>query len=97
VLRGTVSSVGHYAATPPDVLAVMANELQVQELLKSGPKFLVRVALLTNSKTPPGFAWSSSPGPPQAIEGGMTSGAAIIVESRRPICRVIPINLLCAP
>jgi HlyD family secretion protein len=97
VLLGTVSSVGQYAATPEEVLSIIANESQAQELLKSGSKFLVRVALVQNPATPTGLGWSSSLGPSQPIAGGMTvSSGAIIVESRRPLCRVLPIDLMCA-
>jgi HlyD family secretion protein len=97
VLLGTVSSVGQYAATPEEVLSIIANESQAQELLKSGSKFLVRVALVQNPSTPTGLAWSSSLGPNQSIAGGMTvSSGAIIVDSRRPLCRVLPIDLMCA-
>jgi HlyD family secretion protein len=97
VLLGTVTSVGQYAATPEEVLSVIANETQAQEVLKSGSKFLVRVALTRNANTPTGFAWSSSSGPSQPIAGGMSvTNGAIIVDSRRPVCRVLPIDLLCA-
>ena len=97
VLLGTVTSVGQYAATPEEVLSIIANESQAQELLKSGSKFLVRVALVQNPATPTGLGWSSSLGPSQPIAGGMTvSNGAIIVESRRPLCRVLPIDLMCA-
>jgi HlyD family secretion protein len=97
VLLGTVTSVGQYAATPEEVLSIIANESQAQELLKSGSKFLVRVALVQNPATPTGLGWSSSLGPSQPIAGGMTvSSGAIIVESRRPLCRVLPIDLMCA-
>ncbi len=97
VLLGTVTSVGQYAATPDEVLSIIANESQAQELLKSGSKFLVRVALVQNPATPTGLGWSSSLGPTQPIAGGMTvSSGAIIVESRRPVCRVLPIDLMCA-
>jgi HlyD family secretion protein len=97
VLLGTVNSVGQYAATPEEVLSVFANETQAQELLKTGSKFLVRVTLARDPNTPSGFGWSSSSGPSMPIVGGMTiSSGAIIVDSRRPVCRVLPIEKLCA-
>jgi HlyD family secretion protein len=97
VLLGTVSSVGQYAATPEEVLSIIANDSQSAEILKSGSKFLVRVTLVQNPATPTGLGWSSSLGPTQPMAGGMTvSSGAIIVESRRPLCRVLPIDLMCA-
>jgi HlyD family secretion protein len=97
VLLGTVTSVGQYAATPEEVLSIIANESQAQELLKNGSKFLVRVALVRNPDTPTGLAWSSSLGPTQPIVGGMTvSSGAIVVDSKRPLCRVLPIDMMCA-
>jgi HlyD family secretion protein len=97
VLLGTVSSVGQYAATPEEVLSIIANDSQSAEILKSGSKFLVRVTLVQNPATPTGLGWSSSLGPTQPMAGGMTvSSGAIIVESRRPLCRVLPIDSMCA-
>jgi HlyD family secretion protein len=97
VLLGTVTSVGQYAATPEEVLSIIANDSQSAEILKSGSKFLVRVALVQNPATPTGLGWSSSLGPSQPMAGGMTvSSGAIIVESRRPLCRVLPIESMCA-
>jgi HlyD family secretion protein len=97
VLLGTVTSVGQYAATAEEVQSVIANVTQTQEILRSGSKFLVRVALVPASNTKTGFAWSSSSGPSEPIAGGMTiSSGAVIVESRRPVCRVLPIDRLCA-
>ena len=65
VLLGTVSSVGQYAATPEEVLSIIANDSQSAEILKSGSKFLVRVTLVQNPATPTGLGWSSSLGPSQ--------------------------------
>jgi HlyD family secretion protein len=95
VLLGKVSQVGSFAATPAEVLAVL-GEAQSKDFLQRG-KFLVRVALQPDPNTPTGFAWSSSSGPSQPIASGMSiAGGAIIVGSQRPVCRVLPVDALCA-
>ncbi len=94
VLLGHVSSVGSFAAMQSEVLAIF-GEAQGRELMQTG-RFLVRVELERNPSTPTGFAWSSSSGPSQPINSGISvANGAIIVDSRRPICRVLPIHLLC--
>ncbi len=93
VLLGSVSYIGQFAATPAEVLAVM-GEAQAQDYLQGG-FFLVRVSLTPNPQTPSGFAWSSSEGPDQRIDSGISIVADIIVDSKRPICRVLPVEMLC--
>jgi HlyD family secretion protein len=93
VLLGSVSYIGQFAATPAEVLAVM-GEAQAQDYLQGGV-FLVRVALTDDPATPSGFKWSSSEGPDQQISSGVTIVGDVIVDSKRPICRVLPVEMLC--
>jgi HlyD family secretion protein len=94
VLLGQVASVGSFAAMQAEVLSIF-GEAQGRDLLQTG-RFLVRVSLLRDPVTPTGFAWSSSAGPAQPINSGVSvSNGAIVIDSRRPICRVLPVQWLC--
>lgn len=90
-LKGVVVSVGDYPVTPEGVMAVVANQALVQELLGSGTKLEVRVQLQPNPDAPSGYQWSSSIGPPFKIDSGTRLMASFVVDRKPPIAYVLPI------
>jgi HlyD family secretion protein len=89
-MKGDVRSVGEYPVTPEAVLAVVANAALATELLGNTAKLEVRVALRPDPKTPSGFAWSSSTGPPFRIDSGTRVTVSIVVDRRAPVTYVLP-------
>jgi HlyD family secretion protein len=49
------------------------------------------VKFIPDPKTPSGFRWSSSQGPPVEIFSGTLVSASIVTEEKRPISYVLPI------
>jgi HlyD family secretion protein len=89
-MKGMVTRVGDYAATPESARAVLGNDALVKEFLEGGSKFELRVLPTVDSKTRSGFAWSSSGGPPEKIGTGTKVTVAVIVDRHRPIVEVLP-------
>ena len=52
---------------------------------------LVVATLQADAKTPSGFKWSSSLGPPIQIYSGTLSKGTVVVDDKRPISYVLPI------
>jgi HlyD family secretion protein len=90
-MKGKVSRVGDYPASPELILATTANEALAAQFSMGGAKFEVRAALVESPKTPSGFTWSSSEGPPFRVVGGTPVNMSVIVDRRAPITYVIPI------
>lgn len=89
-LRGTVRSVGAYPATFESMLLVLANEQLVREFLAAGTPIELRIDLELDPSTPSGYRWSSSGGPPFAINSGSLCQATITLSEQRPINLVFP-------
>ncbi|MPZ19032.1 MAG: NHLP bacteriocin system secretion protein [Luteitalea sp.] len=90
-LRASVSHVGAYPVSPEMILATTANQTLAQQLSAEGATFEVRADLVENRKTPSGFTWSSSEGPPFRIVGGTPVTVSVIVDRRAPITYVLPL------
>ncbi len=89
-LRGTVRTVAAFPASAEAMQAVLANAQWVNEFSADGPPLEVRLALIPDSNTISGYAWSSVAGPPLAIHSGTLGEAAITVSERRLIELLIP-------
>ncbi|MGH9160365.1 MAG: HlyD family efflux transporter periplasmic adaptor subunit, partial [Vicinamibacteraceae bacterium] len=90
-MRAKVSNVGQYPVSPELILATTANQALAAQLSEGGAKFEVRAGLVENPKTPSGFTWSSSSGPPFRIVGGTPVTMSVIVDRRAPITYVLPL------
>jgi len=75
-----------------DMTALLGNESLVQHFLAAtgGAPVEIEVELLRD-RTPSGFKWSTSSGPPTQILSGTLSQADIILAEQRPISLVLPI------
>jgi HlyD family secretion protein len=69
---------------------VLANEQLVREFLGAGTPLEVRIELTPDQSTPSGYRWSSSSGPPFAINSGTLCQATITLSEQRPINLVFP-------
>jgi HlyD family secretion protein len=91
-LRGKVRSVATFPSTFESMLLVVANEQLVREFLTAGTPLEVRIDLTPDPTTPSGYRWSSSAGPPLAIDSGSLCQATITLSEQRPINLVFPIR-----
>ena len=90
-MRGVVTSVSDYPITPEGANAIVANKALVSELLGNETKIEMRAKLLPTDKTPSGYEWSSSTGPPFKIAGGSRISVSVVVDRRKPISFVLPL------
>jgi HlyD family secretion protein len=89
-LRGTIKSVGDYPVTPQAVSSALANDALARELLGESAKIEVWATLVLDPKTPSGYGWSSSSGPPFKIDSGTQITVSVVVDRRAPITYIIP-------
>jgi HlyD family secretion protein len=90
-LVGEVKAVSDFPVTPEGLRQVLRNDKLAEALTGAGPPIQVDVTLLPDEKTPSGFKWSSSSGPPIAVQSGTLCTGSVIVERRRPISYILPI------
>ena len=88
---GDVTYVSDFPATSQGMMRVLKNTQLVQTLSGGSAPFEVYADLRLDPSTVSGFKWSSSEGPPMAIQTGTVCIASITVDVRRPIELVIPI------
>jgi len=89
-IRGKVRSVASFPSTFQSMMRVLANEQLVREFLAAGTPIEVRIDLTPDPSTPSGYRWSSSSGPPFAIDSGALCQATITLDEQKPINLVIP-------
>lgn len=88
---GRVESVSSFPTTPEGMRRVLRNVRLVEELAgRSAPVEMV-AELIPDQRTPSGFRWSSSKGPPTGIFSGTLCNATVVVSQKRPISYVIPV------
>lgn len=88
---GTVKSVSEFPVTPEGLRRVLRNDKLVETLMGQSAPIEVVAALIPDQKTPSGYRWSSSNGPPAQVLSGTMAAASVVVETRRPISYVLPI------
>ncbi len=81
-LRGTVRSVGQFPSNTSLASNFMVNNIPVIE---------VRVALEPDESVFSGYTWSIGSGPDRPLQIGVAATVNIIVDSQRPIERILPI------
>ncbi len=89
-LAGTIDRVSQYPATEAGMMALLNNAAVVRELSKQGPPIMVTVALVSDSATLSGYAWSSKAGRQLSVESGTPVTGVFIVETKRPISLLLP-------
>lgn len=88
-ILGKVNSVSEFAATPEELQRTLNNDQLAKQFAENSP-FQVYVEPVKDEKTPSGFKWTSSLGPPIQIGSGTFCTMQVIVERRKPISYVIP-------
>jgi HlyD family secretion protein len=91
-MKGDIRAVGDYPVTPDAVKSVVGgNDQAAAELLGQGTKIEVHVGLKPDARTPSGYTWSSSSGPPFKVDGGTRVVVSVVVDRKAPISYVLPI------
>jgi HlyD family secretion protein len=89
-IRGVVTHVSDYPATPAALMRNFENETLSAALSTAGPVTEVRIALNTSLDTPSGFQWSTSKGPPVLLTSGTLCTVQVVTRQQRPITLVLP-------
>jgi HlyD family secretion protein len=89
-LRGEVTSVADYPATPAALMRNFQNEPLVGSLTGGGPVTELHVRLIADDRTPSGYSWSSPLGPRIKLSSGTLVSAQIVTKRQPPISFVIP-------
>ncbi|MEW6268612.1 MAG: NHLP bacteriocin system secretion protein [Thermodesulfobacteriota bacterium] len=86
-----VTAVSEAPATQEAMLALLGNQRLVESFTEKGAPIAVEADLELDHRTPSGFRWSSSKGPPFEIRSGTLCSARVITQEQRPITLVIPL------
>ncbi|MEM9553559.1 MAG: NHLP bacteriocin system secretion protein [Acidobacteriota bacterium] len=87
---GEVQWVAEFPSTSRGMSRLLENDDLVLTLMQQGPPIQVDVRLEDDPRTPSGFHWSSSEGPPLEISSGTLAAGSVVVRQNRPISLVIP-------
>jgi multidrug efflux pump subunit AcrA (membrane-fusion protein) len=89
-LLGRVTRVNEFPSTFQGMVNVIGNEDLARTLAGSGAPIEVRVHLIPDPGTESGYKWSSSDGPPVAIQSGTLVRGIITVEKSPPLAKIFP-------
>ncbi|MFF8896708.1 HlyD family efflux transporter periplasmic adaptor subunit [Streptomyces lydicus] len=90
VLRGRVKAVGRTAQTRQRIGAYLGSSQLGEQFSKSGPPVAVLVQLDPAPHNKSGYAWSTSGGPPYAVDSMTLASGAIHLAAQHPIDWLLP-------
>lgn len=90
VLRGKVKAVGRTAQTRQRITALLGSSQLGEQFSQHGQPVSVLVRLDRSSRTKSGYAWSSSDGPPYAVDSMTLATGAIHLPEQHPIDWLLP-------
>jgi HlyD family secretion protein len=91
MMRGKVTFVSSFPATPRGMAMTLKNDQLVQSLSGGGAPYEVHADLVVDPTTVSRYRWSSSGGPPVEIQSGTLASGLVTVERQRPIAAVLPL------
>ncbi|WP_028812106.1 HlyD family efflux transporter periplasmic adaptor subunit [Streptomyces flavidovirens] len=90
VLRGRVASVGRTAQTRQRITGFLGSSQLGEEFSKQGQPVSVLVQLDRSKASKSGYSWSTSQGPPYAVESMTLATGAIHLAEQHPIDWLLP-------
>lgn len=90
VLRGRVKAVGRTAQTRHRITGFLGSSQLGEQFSQQGQPVSVLVRLDRSSATKSGYAWSSSGGPPYAVDSMTLATGAIHLAEQHPIDWLLP-------
>jgi|GEM_PF-342885 len=90
VMLGKVTEISDYPVSSQAIQSAVQNPTLAQTFLKGGALLEMWIDLKEDPKTPSGFRWSSSKGPPHGIGFGTVCTAQVVVRRQAPASLVIP-------
>ncbi|MGW8994298.1 HlyD family efflux transporter periplasmic adaptor subunit [Streptomyces zhihengii] len=90
VLRGTVKSVGRTAETSRRITAFLGSSQLGEQFSAEGLPVAVLVELDPDPRTASGYAWSTSGGPPHALESMTLASGSVHTDAQHPIDWLLP-------
>jgi HlyD family secretion protein len=89
-VRGKVVHVADFPSTKAALMRNFENDALVTALTASGPVTEIEVRMVPSSKTPSGFQWSSSQGPPIHLSGGTLCTLQVVTVRQKPVALLLP-------
>jgi HlyD family secretion protein len=89
-VRGKVEYVADFPSTRAALMRNFENEALVNALTSSGPVTEVTVHMVVDAKSPSGFQWSSSQGPPLRLSGGTMCTLQVVTMRQKPAALLLP-------
>ncbi|TJZ58950.1 HlyD family efflux transporter periplasmic adaptor subunit [Streptomyces piniterrae] len=90
VLRGHVKAVGRTAQTRRQITGFLGSGQLGEQFSKKGPPVAVLVQLDRSHGTKSGYTWSSSDGPPYAVDSMTLATGAVRLAEQHPIDWLLP-------
>ncbi|MFI9048565.1 HlyD family efflux transporter periplasmic adaptor subunit [Streptomyces sp. NPDC053427] len=90
VLRGRVQAVGRTAQTGQRIGAYLGSSQLGEQFSQHGPPVAVLVKLDRAPRTRSGYAWSTSDGPPFAVDSMTMADGAVHLAAQHPIDWLLP-------
>ncbi|MEU6707565.1 HlyD family efflux transporter periplasmic adaptor subunit [Streptomyces wuyuanensis] len=90
VLRGRVKAVGRTSQSRQQIAGFLGDGQLAEQFSRQGRPVAVLVELDRSPRTESGYAWSSSDGPPYAVESMTPASGAIRLADQRPIDWLLP-------
>ncbi|MFG2755826.1 HlyD family efflux transporter periplasmic adaptor subunit [Streptomyces wuyuanensis] len=90
VLRGRVKAVGRTSQSRQQIAGFLGDGQLAEQFSRQGRPVAVLVELDRSPRTESGYAWSSSDGPPYAVESMTPAAGAIRLADQRPIDWLLP-------
>ncbi len=89
-ILGLVTFVSQFPASPKAMQRVLQDQKMVAALSLKGAPVEIRVELLCDPDNPSGYQWTSSKGPPLALQAGTVCSCSIVTKRERPVTLIIP-------
>lgn len=89
-MKGVVIKVSPFPANDEVMMSILKNQNLVRTFAQDSAPLMVMIRISQDSKTPTGYAWTTSEGPREPITPGTVSQAKVVVKKQAPWTLVLP-------